>query len=284
MSDTDVATAASTPAPPVETDQQPVDQGADSGTPQDQSTDIKTADPGSQPEMSEAEKRIKQLNARLKDANKTIDILHGVLTKNGEPVSTRADSTQRQTMTDDAADLKMPKVEDFETWEAYETAKDAYTVEKTKRELRKEYYRDMRRQESQKVIDAFEDQLEREAETDPSILDLRNDKSLPVSDPMAEVIRSSEVAAKLLRWIDQNRPQAKKIALMSPYKAAAEMGKIEAEILAKPAVKVKKISDAPAPIQTVKGTVGGALSLDDEKLPLAEFIKRSNEKQYGKRR
>lgn len=174
-----------------------------------------------------------------------------------------------------AAPAPPPRLDDFESWEEFETANRSYMVQEAKRELVKEFEG---RQEAAKVADELRDfhgRIQAAAETDPRILELVSDQTLPVSKPMATLIQKSDIAHSLLRYLDSNRADASRIASMDPILAAREMGILEARIRSAPAPQApKKISQAPAPVKTVQPDTSGAV--DEDSLPTSEWIRRRN--------
>jgi hypothetical protein len=129
----------------------------------------------------------------------------------------------------------------------------------------------------------FMDRMEKAAETDPELLEEYKDPTLPVSPAMASVIRESDVAPKLVRYLVDNRKEASRIAKLGPMAAARELGKIEAKVTAPPpkVEKPKTVSQAPEPIKTL--TTDGKTVVDLESLPMDDFVKRRNAQQYGRK-
>jgi hypothetical protein len=114
--------------------------------------------------------------------------------------------------------LVAPRLDQFETYEQYEAAKDAFLVEKTKHELRQEQQAEQQRQAMLSAQQKFNQRIEAAAKDDPTFLDVVSDKTLPVSPVMAPLIMESEVAPQLIRWLDQNRNEALRIAHLPPYR------------------------------------------------------------------
>lgn len=70
---------------------------------------------------------------------------------------------------------------------------------------------------------------------------------------IASVVMESEVAPKLMAYMSENPEEIERIASLSSVRQAAEIGKLEAKLLA---VKQTKVSSAPAPIKPVGGRSG----------------------------
>jgi len=99
---------------------------------------------------------------------------------------------------------------------------------------------------------------------------------------MGSIVKDSDVAPQLLRWIDQNRKDAARIAMLPPLQAARELGIVEARIkFASKPEPVRKVSAAPEPVAPVVPSSGDMV--DEADLPMPEYYKRRSSKLYGKR-
>lgn len=78
------------------------------------------------------------------------------------------------------------------------------------------------------------------------------------TEPMLEVIAASDVGPHIAGYLAENLDRADEISRMTPYAAAAALGRIEASFSAPkpvtPPVPPKTVSKAPAPAPTVQGT------------------------------
>ena len=210
-------------------------------------TETKVAEP------TGAEKRIKQLIAQNKELQRKLAEGDG---KKATPTAPAP-----------------PKQEDFQNYDDFLIAKAKFEV---KQETESEKFRtaieDLDKQHSARMAKA--------AEKDPEIFEIQNDPDLPITQPMAIAIKGSDLGPEIVRYLADNRVEAARIAHLNPIFAAREIGKIEAK-LSNP-TPAKNKSSAPKPITTVEGV--GVELIDEEKLPMSEFVKRRNEAQYGKRR
>ena len=68
---------------------------------------------------------------------------------------------------------------------------------------------------------------------------------------LADIVESSEAGPEIAYYFGNNPDVAANIASMPPYKAAIEIGKLEAKVLTAP--KPKNITQAPTPINPVGG-------------------------------
>ena len=76
----------------------------------------------------------------------------------------------------------------------------------------------------------FHARMAKAAETDPEIMKIAADKTLPVSLPMALVIKDSEHPAQLIRYIDSHRTDAAKITRLETIPAVHAMEAIKASL------------------------------------------------------
>ncbi len=76
----------------------------------------------------------------------------------------------------------------------------------------------------------FRARMAKAAETDPEILKIAADNTLPVSLPMALVIKDSEHPAQIIRYLDSDRAEASRIAHLDAVPAVHAMEAIEASL------------------------------------------------------
>jgi hypothetical protein len=130
----------------------------------------------------------------------------------------------------------------------------------------------------------------------PEVLDIVNDSTLHVSNPMAAVIKASDAAPALLRYLAQHRDEARRIYDLAPtltlpdgkqvqggdpLAAAMELGRIASRLSAgREQLQTRRVSSAPEPVVPVGGAKG-AVETDDERVPIEEFVRRRNEAQYS---
>ena len=134
-------------------------------------------------------------------------------------------------------------------------------------------------QQVQAQVESFKSRESTFAESVEDYADVVYDPSTPISAPMAEVIRESEVGPQLAYYLGKNRNEAAKIAAMSPIAAARELGRLEAK-LAAPVTKpvVPKAPPPPPKVDTAQDVVED----DPEKMPIDKWIK-WREKQLRKK-
>lgn len=90
----------------------------------------------------------------------------------------------------------------------------------------------------------------------------------PLSQPMFEIAKRSELGPEVLYELAKNPVEAMRIYNMNPIQTAHEMGKIEARLAVKPKTKTA----APAPITSVSGGGERGVRASDD-LPIDEWMR-----------
>jgi hypothetical protein len=175
-----------------------------------------------------------------------------------------------------------PKLDQFETYEMYEAAKDEYLLQTAEHRAMQRLQAAQQQQTAQTAEQTFQKRIDAAVKDDPTLVDVMRDPTLPISVHMIPVLKESENAPKLLRWLDQNREEARRIANLSPLMAAREMGIVEARLSFAPVAEPpKRVSSAPEPVKAVTPT--SSAIVDEDSLPMEEYHKRRTEHSYGKR-
>lgn len=228
-------------------------------------------DKGAKP--SEAEKRIKTLVAKQREAEREAAYWKGVA--EGKQPKQPEDSKPKPNT--------RPTIEQYDNYDDYIDALTDWKVDqklsatqvKTEEERAKTSYQEKKQ--------ALEDALTDASEEDPDILEYYHDETLPVSSVMAEVFLNAEPAlqVKYIKWAGENRKEAVRISKLPPIAAIKELGKIEDRLLNPTKVEPKKVSQAPDPISTVKPKGAITNALDDD-ADISEFIKARNKQSRGR--
>ena len=176
-----------------------------------------------------------------------------------------------------------PRIEDFENYEAYIETLGSWSASKTLAENAEksaqdteEDKRDQREAGLLARIDVFK-------ESHPDFEKLVFDKDLKISPAMKEACMNTEHSAELLYYLGRHPDEAARIAVLSPFATAMELGKIEAGLKIEtppddPVEKkdegadkktTKKISDAPEPIELVGGA--GVINKDPGEMTNEEY-------------
>lgn len=175
-----------------------------------------------------------------------------------------------------------PQPSQFDNYDDYITARAVYRIRKEDEKGKGERDAQTRQQQAfQKLNDA--------ADADAELADLMADEdrwnTLPLSEIMFATVTDGENIAGILKYLDKNRKEAKRISQMTPLAAAREIGKIEVKLAGttkdKETETKESISMAPKPPTTVQNNRAGA-PVDLENMPMDEFVKHRNKQQYGK--
>ncbi len=229
-------------------------------------------------EPTPAEKRIAKLVAQREEEKRNAEYWRGVAEGRKE---VKPDTSVAEVVPE------APKVEDFPVYDDYLVAKAKFELrQELKEERERERVRDEKNREKttdQEAHGKFMERMEAASETDPDLLEEYKDPTLPISPAMASVIRDSDHAPKLVRYLIDNRKDSARIAKLTPLAAARELGKIEAKVSATPTKTEPppKVSLAPEPITPINSEGKGVVEL--EELSIDEFMKRRNTQQFGKR-
>jgi len=84
--------------------------------------------------------------------------------------------------------------------------------------------------------------------------------NLPVTDVMAQTIQASDIGPDVIYYLGSNPKEAQRIAQMSPFMQAKEIGRIEAKLSDSP--PTRRTSTAPAPIAPVTARTKGTPAYD----------------------
>ena len=99
--------------------------------------------------------------------------------------------------------------------------------------------------------------------------DLANFARLPLSPEAADVIAESDRAPDIAVWLSRNVQEAYRIAALPVHRQAAEIARIEARVSSTP---IKRISTAPAPLQTASGAASSHVP-DPSKMDFKDYEK-----------
>jgi hypothetical protein len=166
-----------------------------------------------------------------------------------------------------------PQPDSFKTTEEYLEALTDWKVEERMRESSAKAQRQAAEQQSRQQAVELDRTFEQRAESAREKYDdfdaLAFNPQLPITDAMAATLKASENGAELAYYLGQHPEEASRIARLSPFLQAKELGRIEAKLPqaeAKPNPPAKKTSSAPAPIDPVKPKgSGGFVDTTDPK-------------------
>ena len=173
----------------------------------------------------------------------------------------------------------LPPADQFETPEAYAEA----LAEKRAQELIQQRETAKRQAE---IMEAYHDKEEEVRAKYDDFDQVAYNPQLPITDVMAETIRASEIGPELAYHLGSNPKEAERIARLSPFLQAKEIGKIEAKLAENP--PVKKTSSAPAPINPVKARASNSGVVDTtdprstQRMSTSEWIEAERRRQIAK--
>lgn len=148
---------------------------------------------------------------------------------------------------------EIPPVDQFETPEAYAEV----LAERRAQELIAQREAAKRQAE---IMEAYQDREEETRGKYDDFDQVAYNPQLPITDVMAETIRASDMGPELAYHLGLNPKEAERIARLSPFLQAKEIGRIEAKLAEAP--PVKKSSSAPEPIRPVSARVSNTGILD----------------------
>lgn len=108
--------------------------------------------------------------------------------------------------------------------------------------------RDRQRQQAE-VIESYHEKEEEARNKYDDFQEVAYNPKLPITDVMAEAIRTADVGPEIAYYLGMNPKEADRISRLSPFMQVKEIGKLEVKVSAEP--PVKKTTNAPAPIKPV---------------------------------
>lgn len=145
--------------------------------------------------------------------------------------------------------VNVPPPDQFESVEAYAEARAVALVEQ----------REQQRQHSE-IVESYHEKEEEARGKYDDFEQVAYNPKLPITDVMAQTIQSSDIGPDVAYYLGSNPKEAGRIAKLSPFMQAKEIGRIEAKLADSP--PVKKASNAPAPFAPVTARSSGSPSID----------------------
>ena len=177
-----------------------------------------------------------------------------------------------------------PAPEQFPTTEEYVEAVAAWKAEQiiTQREgdAQKQSKARAEQDARERARQTFEQRAETVREKHEDYDDVVLNPQLPITDAMAMTMQESESGPELAYFLGKNPQEAARIAQLSPFLQAKELGRLEAKLAQPPA---KQPSSAPAPINPVKPGGSGFVDTTDprslEKMGTSAWIAAERQRQ-----
>lgn len=248
-------------------------------------TDVKPADKGEKPVgKKSARERIGELTRARGEAEREVERLRR------ENEELRAGKKSAESVAqDENGELKEPDPKDFEYGELdpkYTKAVREYDKAVLRQEFEAKSAREAAALDAQEREDAFQEQVDALDEEVGDYVEVvvkgAQDKTWACSVEMNELIRGSDVGARIAYHLAKNPEESVKVAKMSPLGQAAWFGRKEAELATAPPSKedksgkpAAKVSQADPPA-TVTRAANGKFQANPATTDFAQF-----EKQYG---
>lgn len=161
-----------------------------------------------------------------------------------------------------------PKEADFEDYNEFVAAKAVYTYRKADGEAKAEAAKaeaEAAAEADNSVIDEdWREEVQRAKARMPDFEQVAF--SAPISDAVADLVMSSDMAADVAYHLGKNHDEARRISQLSQVDAARELGRLEAKLSTPP--PKPKTTKAPPPIEPVQG---GAGNVDPAKMDFATY-------------
>ncbi len=174
-----------------------------------------------------------------------------------------------------------PRLEQFDyDPEKYATAKAEYAKTQAGKELAAKQRADAGRAEQQRLIAAWEEKVERADDKYEDFGSVVGD--LQPNSPFVAAIMEAENGEDIAYHLGKNPKEARRIAQLGPLAQAREIGKLEAQLLAKP-VEPKAPSKAPAPITPLTGASPVKSDAPSETDDMRDWMRKRQKQVHGKR-
>ena len=115
--------------------------------------------------------------------------------------------------------------------------------------------------EAQERLSAYQDREEQARDKYDDFESVVYNPQLRITNVMAETIQASDVGPDVAYYLGTNPKEAERIARLSPFLQAKEIGRIEAKLAAEP-IQTRRTTAAPPPIRPVTARASGAPAKD----------------------
>ena len=154
-----------------------------------------------------------------------------------------------------------PKREAFQDDDAFLQAQIEHEAEKR---AQQKIEQRTKAEQAERLAESFQEKAEKAAERYPDFNAVVANPMLPINDAMAEFIADSDAGPDVAYYLGKNPAKAAQIAEMTPVKAARELTRIEAEILAKPKAQPSKAPEPITPVGSRGKSSTSTLPSDDD--------------------
>jgi hypothetical protein len=183
-----------------------------------------------------------------------------------------------------------PREEDFADYGEFIKAAARYAAnqviakereEQKEKETRSKYEKEEARRDelSERLSDNGHDKYDDFDEVAESTGDLLRSKGLSFSNAMMGALLEAENSHDIVYYLGKNPDEATRIANLTPYAQAKEIGKLEDKLNAVPKKQISKAPEPITPVSTGKASNDSALTDD---LPIDEWMARRNKQARGR--
>lgn len=231
----------------------------------EESSDSENGDDSTaQPKRKGVGKRIDELTHQRRSAERERDYWREMAMRGGKEEPAKATPSE--------STKPAPNPLHFESDEDYQSAMDEWIDARTAQQLskREKQEQEQRTQTEQaEKVKTWTLRQEQYADSKDDYYQVALNPDLPVTMAMTDAIATSENGPEVLYWLGSNPAEAARIANMSDFAAAREIGRLEARLSAPPP---KKTTKAPPPINPLSGSGSKAIT-DPDKMPVKDWLK-----------
>ena len=227
------------------------------------------AQPKEPKKVDPRQKKIAELSYQTREQKRQIDQLLGMVEK----------TISQPRQTDGPAP---PKIEDFQTLDAYLEARDEYR-DKAKAAKAAPAKEQQDPRYLQAVQAARDDLMSAGSEKYEDFEEVVTSDSVKITPVMRDAIfelDDQEIQAEISYYLGKNPKEALRISKLSPMRQIAEVGKLEVKLTSQP-TPTKRPSAAPAPIAPVGGSSTNSTTITGKE-SMKDFIAK-REKQLGRK-
>lgn len=223
------------------------------------------------------QRRIDKLNSRISERDREIEYLKSIAfskkEQEGQKEQNEPSNSQNNRISKKESEGR-PDANDYDSYDDYIEALVDWKSEKKLEHRERLREQDRQKSEYEKTVSQHQERLKSFRESHPDFDDYLEEIKMPISPAVESLLIGSEKGPELMYALAKNVKEYERINSLPPVLAAMELGKFSAQFLnqSTPGVGKSKITNAPAPINTVKG--GGRnveKRIDDPSLSQAEY-------------
>jgi hypothetical protein len=241
--------------------EQPTEEVGEAPEPSESTANSESTDDAQEPQHSRRDKRIDELTWKAAQAQRDAQYWRE---------QAEAKAQEREQAKVPAGGDAEPQIDQFDNDAEYLRALARWEVRQERQqatEQEKQRQQQEQRRQAQQGFAARAAQFREQAPDFDQVL--ANPSVGQIPPHMADTIVESELGPQLAYHLGKNPQEAQRIAALSPYAAARELGRLEAKLMASPA---RKQTTAPPPVKPVAGGTGDATP-ELDKVPIDEFMK-----------